>query len=255
METKTTTHRSITGLPESAISLQRQPSPGVSTLRLKRGVSPSDEQGERAMKTLARTLAFVAIGAWFLGTASLVEAQGRSGGAGKGTATQQKAGSQQGQPAGQGGDRATSQDRQMQRIQLPDQQRDRFNDCAAAANGIRRQAGDLAKATKSARFNAAEARQQRDQLHQNVGSMFQEHDRLMTNLGDNARATLQDRTRMLDQDRDRIHTHLQAMDRQLQSANPDRDSIRAGAREVKKAMKAWQRHYRQLGYDVGARAG
>ncbi len=37
--------------------------------------------------------------------------------------------------------------------------------------------------------------------------------------------------------------------------DPDRNRIRAEAREVKRAMSAWQRHYRQLGHDIGVTAG
>ena len=143
----------------------------------------------------------------------------------------------------------------MQRIHLPDQQRDRYKDCAAAADRIRLQARDLAKVAKGSGFNSATAREQRDRLRDHVGTMFQEHDRFMSKFGDNAQARLQDRRRQLHQDRERIHAHLQAVDHQLERSVPDRQRVRAEAREVKRAVRAWQKHYRQLGYDLGVTPG
>ena len=81
------------------------------------------------------------------------------------------------------------------------------------------------------------------------------HDRLMSTLAENARTALRDRTRTLDQDRDRIHAHLQAMDRELGRADPDANAVRAEARKLHQATKTWQKHYRQLGNDLGATAG
>ena len=202
------------------------------------------------MKILTRALAFLAVVLWVFAAVPLAAGQGRGGGGG-GSASMKQAGSHQTQRAGQRGSGATARDRQLQRIQLPDQQRDRYHDCASAADQIRRQARDLSKMAKGSGFNAADARQRRDQLHEHFATMVQQHERFMDNFGANAQAMLQDRTRQLEQDRTRLEKHLQAMDRELGRDDPDRTRVRSEAREVKRAMTAWQRHYRQLGDDVG----
>ncbi len=120
---------------------------------------------------------------------------------------------------------------------------------------MRQRSRELAKAAGGSGFSAADARRQRDQLHQSAGNLFQEHDRLMGSFGADARAGLQHRTRTLDQDRERIHAHLRAMDRELTRGNPDQNAVRAEARKLNRAMKTWQKHYRQLGRDLGATAG
>jgi len=81
--------------------------------------------------------------------------------------------------------------------------------------------------------------------------MQQEHDRFMNGLSDEQRAGMQDRIRSMDRSRDRLNNRLQQLDGELAKAEPDRKRIREHATELDKAMKEWQKQYRNMGSDMG----
>lgn len=211
------------------------------------------------MKTFTRAFTLIAVILLLAATSAEAKGRGGSNGAGNGGAAgstfQKGAGGPQGQQAGGRGAGTASQDRSHQRLHVPDPQRGQYQDCTAAGDRMRQQGRELSKAAGGSGWSAAEARRQQDQVRQHAEAAFRQHDRLMGGLGASARGALQDRTRTLDRDRDRIQTHLRALDGQLASPNPDQGNLRAEARKLNQAMKAWQKHYRQLGNDLGATAG
>lgn len=81
--------------------------------------------------------------------------------------------------------------------------------------------------------------------------MQQEHDRFMNGLSDEQRAGMQGRTRSMDQARDRLNNRVQQLDDELAKPEPDRKRMREHATEVEKAMKEWQKQYRNMGSDMG----
>ena len=163
------------------------------------------------------------------------------------TISGQPRGGQQGQVGAQTGTR----DQQRQRIHATDQQGNQYRTSTQAADRVRTQARDMAKAAKGGGVNNEEFRQQHAQLRNDIQTMQQEHDRFAQGLSEEQRAAVQDRIRRMDQARDRLHTQSQQMDQEMSQANPDAQHIATQAREMEKAMKEWQKQYRSLGSEIG----
>lgn len=177
---------------------------------------------------------------------------GQRGGAGGGqgqrpTTTGRPQGGQQGQVGAQTGTR----DQQRQRIHATDQQGNQYRTSTQAADRVRTQARDMAKAAKGGGVKNEEFRQQHAQLRNDIQTMQQDHDRFAQGLSEEQRAAVQDRIRRMDQARDRLHTQSQQMDQEMSRANPDAQHIATQAREMEKAMKEWQKQYRSLGSEIG----
>ncbi len=208
--------------------------------------------------TKRTTQAFVLLAAIFLffATSNLVQAQGRGGGQSKGgttTAGQQGRGQggNQGQMGSQKGQKGGAQDRKQ--VQATDLQRDQLRTCTSSADRIRQQARDMANAASGAGFKAEQARQQRDQLREQIQTMQQEHNRLIQGLSQEQKAQLQERIRLIDQQYDRAHNQLQAMDQELGQANPSGKHISQQAREIERAMNEWQKQYRNMSSEMGVK--
>lgn len=153
--------------------------------------------------------------------------------------------SQSGQKQGGGAQRGTTARRQ-QRIQVTQQQRKQLADCTQAGQMVRRQAGTMSRNGKGGPFDAAQARQQRDQLRSHTAEMLRQHERFMQSLGDAQRSQLQDRIRKMDQTRERLENCLQRIDREVDNPNPDPKRIRKEARLMKKETRKFQKQTGEL---------
>ncbi len=171
--------------------------------------------------------------------------QGRGGGQGRGSG----AGAGQGQGPGLGQQQSGVQTRQSEgdhkRVGVTRQQRDQIRACDKIADGIRKQAREMAQNTGS-KFNADQARRQRDQIRTQVQEMEQEHERLMNGLDATQQQAFQDQIRNMNRMREQLNLQLQQTDAELSPPNPDPKRVTERAREMEQIMKEWRKHYNTL---------
>ena len=177
----------------------------------------------------------------------LTLAQMRGGGGRRGG----QGGPSQGQQPRKGGPgmgRGTM-DRDRLRSHATDQQRDQYRTCTQSADRVRAQARQMAQATGKG-FNADQARQQREQLHNRIQTMQQEHERLLEGLNNEQRAAMQEHIRNMEEIHERVRTRMQEMDQELAQTNPDGKRVAERARAIEREMKQWQKHHREMGQDL-----
>jgi chromosome segregation ATPase len=177
-------------------------------------------------------------------SSAFLPAQGRGGGG------------QRGGQLGQGPD--MGQGHQRGQMGAPagrgPQQRDRLRTCDQTAQQIRTQARQMARDARGSKFNANQARQQRDQLREQLQTMQREHEQLMSGLSTEQREALQNRIRNMDQLHEKVNIQLQQVDAQLNQDNPDGKLVRQHAREMEQSMKEWQKQYRKIQSEMGSGA-
>ena len=182
----------------------------------------------------------------FLLAMPLASAQGRGGGG-------------QGRPQGQGqgqqgrGSEMGKGTMQRDRIRATGQQRDQIRTCDQSMDRVRTRARDMAQTSAGKNFNAEQARQQRNQLRNEVRIVEQEHTRLMQGLSGEQREGFQQQIRTMEQNRERIRTRLQEMDQELAAENPNGKKVAEHARAIEQEMKEWQKTNRKMATEMGAR--
>jgi chromosome segregation ATPase len=142
---------------------------------------------------------------------------------------------------------------QRDRIRATDQQRDQVRTCDQSMDRARSRARDMARAADGKGFNAEQARQQRNELRNEVRTMEQEHARLMRGLSGEQREALQEQIRNTEQNRERIQTRLQEMDQELAGEGPNGKRVAECARAVEREMKQWQETNRKMAEEMDAR--
>ena len=142
-------------------------------------------------------------------------------------------------------------DRDRIRIHATDQQRDQYRTCDQSMDRIRTRARDMAKASSSPGFNADQARQNRDQLRNELRVMEQEHERLMQGLNGEQKEAIAEHHRNMEQIHQRINTRLQEMDQELAQATPNGQRAAEQARAIEREMKQWQKQHREMGDELG----
>ncbi len=151
-----------------------------------------------------------------------------------------------------------SQARQQQRNQLrsqaTNQQREQYRAANQSMERIHTQARDMARKSTGTRFNVDQARQQRDQLRDQVRTMDQQNRGLMQGLDNQQRAAVEQRTRSMDQLQEQIKSHLRSMDRELAKTSPDRKRIAELAQNVERDSQRYQQQYRDMGDDLSLRS-
>jgi len=151
-----------------------------------------------------------------------------------------------------------AQTRQQQRNQLRSQatdgQREQYRTGNQSMERIRTQARDMARISNGTTFNADQARQQRDQLRDQVRTMDQQNQRLMEGLDNQQRAAVEQRTRTMNQLQERINSRLQNMDQELAKTSPDRKRIAEEAQNVERETQRYQQQYRDMGDDLSLRS-
>ena len=151
-----------------------------------------------------------------------------------------------------------AQTRQQQRNQLRSQatdgQREQYRTGNQSMERIRTQARDMARISNGTTFNADQARQQRDQLRDQVRTMDQQNQRLMEGLDNQQRTAVEQRTRTMNQLQERINSRLQNMDQELAKTSPDRKRIAEEAQNVERETQRYQQQYRDMGDDLNLRS-
>jgi len=150
-------------------------------------------------------------------------------------------------------DQTRQQQRSQLRSQATDQQRQQYRTCDQSMERIRTQARDMARMSNGTTFNADQARQQREQLRDQVRTMDQQHQRMMQGLDNRQLTAVEQRTRAMNQIQERINSRLQNMDQELAKSSPDRKIIAEQARNVEREMQRYQQQYRDMGDDLSLR--
>ena len=175
--------------------------------------------------------------------------QGRGGrqGQGQGQSANQRQGQGQlqGQGQGQRGVQAGSADMEHKRIKATQQQRDQIRSCDKLADGIRKQARKMAKASGN-KYNAEEATRQRNQIREQFTAMEQEHERLVNGLDSNQQQAWQEQVRTMNQLRQEVHSQLLQMNNEMGMTQPDAKRIAERAREIERNMNSWRKQYNTL---------
>lgn len=147
---------------------------------------------------------------------------------------------------------------QKQRNQLRSQatngQREQYRTANRSMERIHTQARDMARKSTGTTFNADQARQQRDQLRDQVRTMDQQNRGLMQGLDNQQRAAIEQRTQTMNQLQELINSHLRSMDRELAKTSPDRKRIAELARNLERDTQRYQQQYRDMGDDLSLRS-
>jgi chromosome segregation ATPase len=125
------------------------------------------------------------------------------------------------------------------------QQRKQIKDCSNMADGIRKQARDMAQASGN-KFNAGEARQQLGQIQQRYQAMEKEHERLMQGLDAGQRQLLQEQIQNMNRLQSQVNSQLQQMHSDLKSAEPNAQKLSQQAREMERTMNTLKNQYNTL---------
>ncbi len=151
-----------------------------------------------------------------------------------------------------------TQTTQQQRNQLQSQatngQREQYRTANQSMERIHTQARDMARKSTGTTFNVDQARQQRDQLRDQVRTMDQQNRGLMQGLDNQQRAAVEQRTRSMDQLQEQIKSQLRSMDRELAKTSPDRKRIAELAQNVERDSQRYQQQYREMGDDLSLRS-
>lgn len=208
--------------------------------------SPEEPQGESEMKKRGRRRVLF-VGATLLLASPAFATQGRPGGAGQGRQQRPTTGQRQGQTTSGRG----TMDRQ--RIRATDQQRDQLRDCTQTADRIREQARDMDRLTRSKTFEAAKARQQRDQIREQLRTMEQQHQQLMNGMSQEQQAALRNRVERMSQIRERVNNQLGRLNEELAKPDPNGKQVRKTAQQLEKEMNRWKSQYRSMESEMGVK--
>ena len=134
---------------------------------------------------------------------------------------------------------------EQKRIHRTQQQRDQIRSCDKMADGIRKQAKEMAQASKKG-FKADEANKQRNQIRDQFQTMEQQHNQLMNSLDGAQNQAWQEQIKNMNEFHQQLNLQMQKMDGELSSADPDSKRIRESAQEMERIMNNWRKEYRTL---------
>lgn len=194
------------------------------------------------MKTKAANR-IVLVAAAMLFASPAIATQGRPGGAGQGR-QRPTAGQKQGKMR-------TGSTMDRQRIRANNQQRDQLRTCTQTADRIRQQARDMDRLARSKTFDAAKARQQRDEIRNHVRTMEQEHQQLMNGMTQEQQTALRIRTERMNRIRERVNNQLGRLDEELAKPDPNRKQVAKTAQQISKEMNQWKSQYRAMEHEMG----
>jgi hypothetical protein len=177
----------------------------------------------------------------FLLTAVAAFPQGRGSGRGQGGSQART----QGQQRQQGGTQSGQGTMEHKRVQIHSEQRRQIRDCSKMADGIRKQARTMAK-TSGNKFNAEEARLQRNQIQTQLQTMNTEQERLMGGLDSGQQQALRERIQNMNQLQQQMNTQLRQMNSELDPPNPDPEKVSKQARNMEQTMERWRKEYNAL---------
>ncbi len=155
-------------------------------------------------------------------------------------------------PRGQGTPSRTRQTQmQRSRTQVTDQQRSQYRICNQSLEKLRDRSRDMAEATAAPSINTETVSRNQNQIREHFRSLEQYRAELYQGLSQQQRKNAQQRMRQLDQLRDRIQRHLNAIDQTIGAPNLDKHRLVEEARLTERATRAYQLHFHELGDEIG----
>lgn len=182
---------------------------------------------------------------------------GGGGGAGHGQGGQSGQGGQPssaaaGQGSGQSSQATSSQaQRDRLRTQVTTQQRDQYKDCNQSMSRLSTQTRDMSRMASGSAFNADEARRQQSQMRDQFRDLEQNRTKLTQQLNSEQRTAIETRTKSMDRLQERINTRLGTIDKELQSATPNRNRIASEANAAERETHTYQNEFRKMGDELG----
>jgi len=104
----------------------------------------------------------------------------------------------------------------------------------------------MGKYGKSSGFNADKARQDRNQLQEQVRAMQQEHQHLMQGLNPGQQQALESHVRNMNRLQERLNTRMGDLNGELGKTDPDAKQVAAHARELERISSEWRQQYRSI---------
>jgi protein-tyrosine-phosphatase len=113
----------------------------------------------------------------------------------------------------------------------------------------------MLKSQKGSGGDASQARAGQEQLANSVRTIDQQHRQLVDSLDPDQAVALHDRLRRTDRLVEELDERHRSLDRALDDPAADSATITERARDLDRAVKAWQKEYKKLGAEMGAEAG
>ena len=131
------------------------------------------------------------------------------------------------------------------RTRINSEQRKQIRDCSNLADGIRKQAQNMAQTSRQ-NLDTGEARKQLAQIQKRFQTMEKEHERLMQGLDTGQQQGFQEQIKNMNQLRSQVNNQLQQMNSDLAAAEPDRQKVSEKAREMERTMNELKNQYNTL---------
>ena len=156
-------------------------------------------------------------------------------------------GGMQGNPQGgmQGGMQSGKGETDRRQIHINSQQRKQIKECTGSADGIRKQARDMAK-NSGKQLKNGEMKQNFSRMQEQVRTMEQQHTQLMQGLGAEQQEAFKQQIQNMNQLRTRLQNQVQQMNETLGEPNPEAEQVTTRAREIEKTMNEYKKEYNTL---------
>ncbi len=155
-----------------------------------------------------------------------------------------------GSPGWQGTQTQTRQQQQT-RIQATTQQRLQFQDCTQATKQLQKRVRKLEQISKKQGLTVQEAVQWREQLRQQTRTLTEQQTQLLNQLNESQQTAVQDRTRQMQQDRERLSLLTDALEFELAAETPNAEKVRDNTRQMSSVLNQIQVQQNQLGSELG----
>lgn len=183
---------------------------------------------------------------FFFTIANEVQAQ-RGGGSRHG-------GSWQGPASGSSQSQIEIREQQRQQIRATDQQREQYQITMQSMDRLRTRVRNMERMVKDPETKKDQIREEQERLRNEVRNMEQEHHRFMEGLSTEQKMQLRHRLLEMDQIRERINAHVQAMEEEMNRSNPKLKEMGRRMVETEREINEWQKRLREIGSEMGIRS-
>jgi hypothetical protein len=155
-----------------------------------------------------------------------------------------------GTPGWQGTQTQTRQQQQTH-VQATTQQRLQFQDCTQATKQLQKRVRKLEQISRKQGLTAQEAAQWREQLRQQTRTMTEQQEQFINQLNESQQAAVQDRTRQIQQDRERLSLLSDALEFELAAETPNAERVRENAKQMSSVLNQVQVQQNEVGSELG----
>lgn len=142
-------------------------------------------------------------------------------------------------------------EQQRQQIRATDQQKEQYRITMQSMDRLRTRIRNMERMVKGPEINKDQIREEQERLRNEIRSMEQEHLRFMEGLSAEQKMQIHHRLREMDQIRERINAHGQAMEGEVNRSNPELKEIAERVAEMEREINEWKKKFRELGQEMG----